>query len=50
MVRQQPCHPLANPVRRRASTDEDLSGDAVTLVEQAEQDVLSADVAVAKLS
>src|SRR6478736_5400330 len=40
---------LADLVELRAELDEDLGGDALALADQAEQDVLGADVAVAEL-
>jgi hypothetical protein len=40
---------LADPVQVGAKLDQNLSGDTVALADQAEQDVLRANVVVAKL-
>ena len=40
---------LADPVQVRSQPDEHLSGDALALADEAEQDVLSTDVIVTKL-
>ena len=40
---------LADPVQVRAQLDQDLGGNAVALADQAEQDVLGADVVVTEL-
>ncbi len=42
-------HPLAGPVQVGAEPDQHLRGDPVALADQAEQDVLGADVVVAEL-
>ena len=42
-------HLLADPGEIGAELDEHLCGDALTLADQAEQDVLGADVVVAEL-
>ena len=42
-------HLLADPVQVGAQLDQHLGGDALTLTDQAEQDVLGTDVMVAKL-
>jgi predicted MFS family arabinose efflux permease len=49
VFRQQPHDLLADLVRVRARAEQDPPGDAVGLVEQAQQDVLRPDVAVAEL-
>src|SRR6185437_9342911 len=46
---QQLDHLLAHPVQIRAQPDEHLRGNALALADQPEQDVLGADVIVAKL-
>ena len=46
---QQVDHLLADPVQVRAQPDQDLGGHAVALADQAEQDVLGADVVVVQL-
>ncbi len=47
--RQQLDHLLADPVEVGAELDQHLGGDALALADQAEQDVLGADVVVAQL-
>src|SRR5690606_39398435 len=42
-------HLLPHPVEVCAQLDQDLGGDALALTDQAEQDVLRADVVVAQL-
>jgi len=49
VAREQLQHLLAHPVEVRAQLDQDLRGDAFALADQAEQDVLGADVVVAEL-
>jgi hypothetical protein len=46
---QQLDHLLADPVQVGTQLDQHLGGDALTLTDQAEQDVLGADVVVAQL-
>ena len=46
---QQLDHLLADPVEVGTQLDQDLRGDALALADQAEQDVLGADVVVAEL-
>ena len=46
---QQLDHLLAHPVQVGAQLDQHLGGHALTLTDQAEQDVLGADVVVAEL-
>ena len=48
-ARQQLDHLLADPAGVSAQLDEHLRGDAVVLADQAEQDMLGADVVVAQL-
>ena len=48
-ARQQLDHLLADPVGVSAQLDQHLRGDALALADQAEQDVLGADVVVAQL-
>src|SRR6266487_240619 len=49
VARQQLDHLLTNPVEVGAQLDQHLGGDALTLTDQPEQDVLRADVVVAEL-
>ena len=49
VARQQLDDLLADPGQVGAELDEDLGGDALALADEAEQDVLGADVVVAEL-
>jgi hypothetical protein len=48
-ARQQLDHLLADPAGVSAQLDQHLGGDTLALADQAEQDVLGADVVVAEL-